>query len=350
MNHHLIATLFAILCWTATHAQGLSGISEEDPLDLTSLVANAKCQNAPGWQHHGGEQAGTGGSNYAKTVALFNSADYNGSGIETWTSAPVTNTDLIFQDLTLPAGQYELSACVVAQVYVSDTQHGANNGGISLFMGDKQIECKSNTWKRLSLQVSVPQNGIVRIGVKAGATNRNTWIALADVHLKMTALTGNVQPLALNEKYDTYPTNAGMLANVLLNKYLPADHPTTLCLPFALSEAKTSELFASVQSITSATAKGNEIAITTRAESSIEAGKAYIVVARKAIEGTLDLGPVLLGESHPAEVSFGGITLRGNYRVYEHVANSYTLNAEGTAFIPAEGRGRMKGFGAFMVK
>lgn len=345
----LLFTLLCGLCASIlSSAQSPTDISENNPLDLTGMVANATCGNAPGWQHHPKEQAGTGGSHYAKNVALFNSSDYAGTGIESWTASPVSNCDVIFQDIFLPAGEYILEACVVAQVYVSDTQHGNNNGGISLFMGEKETECTSNTWQRLSVRMKLNEESNVRIGVKANSINRNTWIGLADVHLKMTAAGDIRSAISLDENYDTYVVSKDILSNVYLHKYLPEDHHVALCLPVTLSEKTSADLFQSILSIKTATLSDGKITFTTQSEKSIEAGKVYLVKAKKTTDELIFLGTSLVTSAMPEPTKMGNLTLHGTYRVREHTAGSYILNNEGTAFVPANGRAHIKGFGAFI--
>lgn len=348
MKKHFLTLFLGLGIWLMASAQNPSHISEDNPLDLTTMVANASCQNAPGWQHHAGEQAGTGGSNYAKNVPLFNSSDYAGTGIESWTANPVTNRDIIYQDLFLPAGNYVLDACVVAQVYVSDTQHGANNGGISLFMGDKQVGCTKNTWQRLSVKMTLNEEGYVRIGLKANATNRNTWISLADVHLKMTAMGSTQASLSLDENYDTYVLNKDLLSNVFLHKHLPADRLVPLCLPLSLTGEQASAMFQSIQSIKSASLKNGRITFTTQEEHTIKAGKVYLVKAKTTIDGLTPLGMALVSATLPQEVKLGEFTLCGTYRVREHIPGCYILNEEGNAFVPATGRAHINGFGAYI--
>lgn len=348
MKRTLLTLLLGLSACFTTSAQSPLDISESNPLDLTSMITNASCQNAPGWQHHTGEQAGTGGSNYAKDVALFNSSDYAGMGIESWTSAPVTNCDIIYQDLFLPAGDYILEACVVAQVYVSDTQHGANSGGIMLFMGDKQTRCTKNTWQRLSVKMSLSEEGYVRIGVKANSSNRNTWISIADVHLKMTAMGDTQSALSLDENYDTYLADKDLLANVFLHKYLPADKYVALCIPVSLSEEKASSHFQSIMSIQSATLKDSKITFTTQPEKTIEAGKVYLVKSKKTTDGLTPLGMSLVSATTPPVVKLGGLSLQGTYRVHEHRPDCYILNEDGDAFVPATGRAHINGFGAYI--
>ena len=344
--------LFTLLCGLCvsllTSAQVPTNISESNPLDLTGMVANASCENAPGWQHHSNEQAGTSGSHYAKNVALFNSSDYTGTGIESWTAKPVTSRDIIFQDLFLPAGEYVLEACVVAQVYVSDTQSGRNNGGISLFLGDNETECTSNKWQRLSVKLKTDKEGSVRIGVRANSTNKNTWIGLADVHLKMTSIGDITSAISLDENYDTYVVSKDIFSNVYLHKYLPQDRYVALCLPVAISEDVASTLFQSIASIKTAKLEDGKITFTTQTENSVEAGKVYLVKAKKTVDELICLGVSLITSTMPEPVKIGNLTLHGTYRVHEHTTGSYILNYEGTAFVPATGRAHIKGFGAFI--
>lgn len=345
--YHLFCLLFSLSLPLV--AQTTPDISESNPLDLTSMITNATCENAPGWQHHSGEQAGTGSSNYSKNVALFNSLDYAGAGIESWTANPVTNREIIFQDLSLPAGTYILEACVVAQVYISDTAHSKNDGGIFLFMGEEQTECTSNTWQRLTVKVTLEKEGTVRLGLKAGANNKNTWISLADVHLYMTAMSSETQSvLSLDENYDTYAVSKDLLTNVYLRKYLPADRYVPICLPISLSEQTASSVFKDIKSIKTLAQKDNMITFTTQPETTIEAGKVYLVKAKTTTDALTPLGMALVSASMPKETKIGNLTLYGTYRVREHISECYILNDTGNAFVLATGRTHIKGFGAYI--
>lgn len=350
MKKLLYLLFYLIFCFgLPLVAQTTSDISDSNPLDLTSMIANATCENAPGWQHHSGEQAGTGASNYSKNVALFNSIEYAGTGIESWTANPVTNREIIFQDLSLPAGTYTLEACVVAQVYVSDTAHGKNDGGIFLFMGEEQTECTSNTWQRLTVKVELKKEGRVRIGLRAGTNNKNTWISLADVHLHMTAMGNGTQSrLSLDENYDTYAVSKDQLTNVYLHKYLPADRYVPICLPISLSEQTASSIFKDIKSIKSFTQKDYMITFTTQSETTIEAGKVYLVKSKNTTDALTPLGMALVSASMPKETKIGNWSLCGTYRVREHISGCYILNDAGNTFVPATGRSHIKGFGAYI--
>ena len=316
-------------------------------MDITALVANAECKDFRGWQHHNGEEAGTSNTNFTKNVELFNSNEYSGLGIESWTGNPQTDKELIFQTIELPAGDYEFDACVVAQEYVSDTEHGNNTGGIFLFIGDKKVECTSNVWKRYKVKYTQEKDGVVQIGVKADGTNKNTWICLADVHLMMMRHGTISNRIALDENNDTYVMNKGGLAHFSLQKYLPKNRYTTLCLPFALDNKQCASLFSSIKSIEGLDKVGTGYNVTTKVEKSMEAGKVYIVKAKKALEYIDDLGIYCVSAKMPTPVQFGTVMLYGTYHTWENKAGSYILNNEGTAFIPSNGK-KIKGYGGFI--
>ena len=349
MKRILLAT-YCLLSVIGLQAQTM------DPVDVTGVVANAKCQNAPGWQHHSGEQAGTGGSNYCKQIALFNSTDYSGAGIESWTASPVTsNTDLIFQDVTLAPGRYRLSACAVAMVYISDTQAGASNGGIFLKAGNEQVEVKTQRWKRYELEFNVTAGQeTVRIGLASNATNRNTWLSIADVHLTMTEVGEGASRVALDEHYDTYPFRSGAICQVSLNKYFPTTRLTTLCLPFNLTEAQCQELFSEVKTLSGSKKTADKVTFTLKDAKTIEAGKCYLVRGKADNQSgsqkgsVIDLGVQLITAQQPAAYKVGVATLQGTFRQRDNIKDSYILSEDGTSFVKPEGRGRVPAYGWFI--
>ncbi len=86
----------------------------ERPYDMSAWVQNASCQAKSSWSRNAQDAA----AGYNKHNTEFDSEVYKGIGIESWYWTPVTNADLIWQEVSdLLPGTYVVTAYAVAQVY-----------------------------------------------------------------------------------------------------------------------------------------------------------------------------------------------------------------------------------------
>lgn len=340
----VLAVLFCRLLYAQPSLSEWQQASEQHPVDITALVANASgTENNRMWLRHGADAA----AGYNKNNAEFASAVYSGIGIESWYWTPQKNADLIWQDLNVLPGKYRVTAFVTAQVYNDASRKGQNIGTVSLRIGDGMTAYTNNTWEQVVATGNVRGGSPLRIGIYAGDDNANDWVSIAQVKVECLGVnTEAMEKIALNENYDVCALRELMYADFSLEKYLPAGQWTTLSLPCDLDEDKVKSLFAKVLIPGKITISKEEAALKATPASTMQAGKPYLVQPLSTMEKLSFPGVMGVPESQSTAVE-GWIP---TYRLREGLVNCYTLDTvDGNPVLrPVGANEPVKGFGAYL--
>lgn len=348
MKQKLTAVALAFVFSGMLYAQpGLSEwqeASEQHPVDITSLVANASGTEAErAWNRHGADAA----AGYNKNNAEFASATYSGIGIESWYWTPQKNADLIWQDLNVLPGTYRVTAYVTAQVYNDASKKGQNVGTVCLRAGDGMTVYTNNQWAEVVAVGSVKGGVPLRIGIYAGSDNANDWISIAQVKVECLGVdTGEAEKMALNENYDVCALREHTYADIRLEKYMPSGQWATITLPCDLDEDGVRSRFAKVLTPGKLTVEGEDATLETVAVSTMQAGQPYLVQPLTTVERLSFTGVMGIPESQATAVEGWTPT----YRLREGLVNSYVLDTDnGKTVLRLIGTNEpVKGFSAYL--
>lgn len=344
----LTATVLAVLFCRLLHAQpSLSEwqqASEQNPVDITSLVANASgTESSRVWNRHSADAA----AGYNKNNTEFASAAYSGAGIESWYWTPQKNADLIWQDLNVLPGTYRVTAFVTAQVYNDASRKGQNVGTVCLRVGDGMTAYANNKWEQVVAVGNVKGGTPLRIGIYAGEDNANDWVSIAQVKVECLGVnTEATEKVALNENYDVCALRELTFADVSIEKYLPAGQWTALSLPCDLDEDGVKSLFAKVLTPGTLTVGQEEATLEGTPASTMQAGRPYLVQPLSTMERLSFPGVMGVPESQSTAVE-GWIP---TYRLREGLVDCYVLDTvEGNLVLrPVGANEPVKGFGAYI--
>jgi hypothetical protein len=192
-----------------------------NPIDYSNRVTNFGTHraNSPGWS----KISSNGGGNCEFVSVIGDQA-----GFVYWNSSVQSNADLIYQDVTLPAGAYTLQADAAATVW-NNNNGGENKRGCYVFAGTSDTEITSATYSTYTFGFTLAEAGTVRIGIKSKTNEGNNWCFLSNV--KLTYLG---QAVTIDEKQTTYTAATGM-HDVALTRTLTANAWNTFVVPFAIT-------------------------------------------------------------------------------------------------------------------
>ncbi len=319
----------------------------EQPYDMSAWVQNASCQDKSAWSRNAQDAA----AGYNKHNTEFDSEVYKGIGIESWYWSPVTNADLIWQDVSdLLPGTYVVTAYAVAQVYNDAATKGTCQPGLYLKAGEGRAAITGNKWQQLSVTCTVKAGETLTIGITADSTNLNDWTSISHVTLSCIA-PGQAEEIALSEDYDVACVKGSCFANVLLKRTLPDDCLTALCLPFDVDSTLTSQYFAEVLAVTAATPHGNDFVLTTSSANDIQAGGVYLVRANDGNRSCYAFDRVLVDMKASRTQDLGECgTLQGYFRQTLTTQTAWLLQEDGQTCHLTAAPKDLKAFGASIVK
>ncbi len=347
--------LFVLLLpffWQQSYAEKFNlnqylNATAEHPLDVSSWLQNASCQDNYGWSRNSQDAA----AGYNKHNTEFDSDAYKGIGIESWYWTPVTNADLIWQEITnLLPGTYVVTAYAVGQVYNDAANKGKCQPGLYLMANGNRTPVTSNKWEKLSVTCTVKSGESLKIGIAADEDNLNDWTSISQVTLECIA-PGKAEDIALSEDYDVTCVRGTSFANVMLKCNIPDDQLSTLCLPFDVDSTLTDKCFSEVWAVSEATPHGNEVILITSACDSIEAGQVYLVKAKDGSKSCYEFGNVLVDMTTVGTRSLAdGNNLRGTYRQVLTTHPVWVLQEDGKTCHRVDAPTDLKAFGGCIEK
>lgn len=219
------------------------------------------------------------------------------------------------------------------------------------------VHADDNPLINLSTQVGVYKyDKTTKDAVWTGNSKSVLFTAKAQARASMITVTVKV-PVAKDYTLDENSVNtieAYENANVTLKRTFYKDGEwNTLCLPFAVADAKTAFDRAELREVDTEKSNGNTIVF--KAATAIEAGKPYLIKWANSSAAAVNVekkfeGVTLVAAATPVEVNNGGISFNGFYKMTEA--------SELGAFVAAIGagnklfkvtEGKMKGFRAAFV-
>lgn len=218
------------------------------------------------------------------------------------------------------------------------TYNGKNSQSVT-------IDMVKAVWTDYSMIVS----GTKSFTVKFAGSGKNNRFFLDEVMVIKVA----PQEITLDENGDNN-VEAAENVNVTLKRTFYKDGEwNTLCLPFAVADAKTAFDGAELREVDTEKSNGNTIVF--KEATAIEAGKPYLIKWANTSTEAVDFekkfeGVTLVAAATPVEVNNGGISFNGFYKMTEASelgASVAAIGAGNKLFKVTEGK--MKGFRAAFV-
>ena len=207
------------------------------------------------------------------------------------------------------------------------------------------INMRKDAWTDYSMIVSGTKSFTVTF---AGSDTKNRFF-LDEVMVTKVA----PQEITLDENGDNN-VEAAENVNVTLKRTFYKDGEwNTLCLPFAVADAKTAFDNAELREVDTEKSNGNTIVF--KEATAIEAGKPYLIKWANSLAAAVNVekkfeGVTLVAAATPVEVNNGGISFNGFYKMTEANelgASVAAIGAGNKLFKVTEGK--MKGFRAAFV-
>lgn len=309
---------------------GIDGIDNSWSGTLSGEMLSDKATDNPGWTFVNGRER--------HQCASFGAPDKGGSA-----TSPNIQIDQKAQ-LKFKA------ACWNTKAEKSQITISVSNGTLTYNGKNSQsvtIDMEKGAWTDYSMIVSGTNPFTVTF---AGSDTKNRFF-LDEVMVTKVA----PQEITLDENSDNI-VEAAENVNVTLKRTFYKDGEwNTLCLPFAVADAKTAFEGAELREVDTKNSNGNTIVF--KEATAIEAGKPYLIKWANTSTEAVDFekkfeGVTLVAAATPVEVNNGGISFNGFY-------NKTTADnlGESVAAIGAENKlfkvtsGEMKGFrAAFVLK
>lgn len=218
------------------------------------------------------------------------------------------------------------------------TYNGKNSQSVT-------IDMVKGAWTDYSMIVSGTNSFTVTF---AGSDTKNRFF-LDEVMVTKVA----PQEITLDENSDNV-VEAAENVNVMLKRTFYKDGEwNTLCLPFAVADAKTAFDGAELREVDTEKSNGNTIVF--KEVTAIEAGKPYLIKWANSSSDAVNVekkfeGVTLVAAATPVEVNNGGISFNGFYKMTEASelgASVAAIGAGNKLFKVTEGK--MKGFRAAFV-
>ena len=218
------------------------------------------------------------------------------------------------------------------------TYNGKNSQSVT-------IDMVKAVWTDYSMIVS----GTKSFTVKFAGSGKNNRFFLDEVMVIKVA----PQEITLDENGDNN-VEAAENVNVTLKRTFYKDGEwNTLCLPFAVADAKTAFDGAELREVDTEKSNGNTIVF--KEATAIEAGKPYLIKWANSSAAAVNVekkfeGVTLVAAATPVEVNNGGISFNGFYKMTEASelgASVAAIGAGNKLFKVTEGK--MKGFRAAFV-
>ena len=307
---------------------GIDGIDNSWSGTLSGEMLSDKATDNPGWTFVNGRER--------HQCASFGAPDKGGSA-----TSPNIQIDQKAQ-LKFKA------ACWNTKAEKSQITISVSNGTLTYNGKNSQsvtIDMVKGAWTDYSMIVSGTNPFTVTF---AGSDTKNRFF-LDEVMVTKVA----PQEITLDENSDNI-VEAAENVNVTLKRTFYKDGEwNTLCLPFAVADAKTAFEGAELREVDTKNSNGNTIVF--KEATAIEAGKPYLIKWANTSTEAVDFekkfeGVTLVAAATPVEVNNGGISFNGFYKMTEARelgASVAAIGAGNKLFKVTEGK--MKGFRAAFV-
>lgn len=307
---------------------GIDGIDNSWSGTLSGEMLSDKATDNPGWTFDNGRER--------HQCASFGAPDKGGSA-----TSPNIQIDQKAQ-LKFKA------ACWNTKAEKSQITISVSNGTLTYNGKNSQsvtIDMVKGAWTDYSMIVSGTNPFTVTF---AGSDTKNRFF-LDEVMVTKVA----PQEITLDENSDNI-VEAAENVNVTLKRTFYKDGEwNTLCLPFAVADAKTAFEGAELREVDTKNSNGNTIVF--KEATAIEAGKPYLIKWANTSTEAVDFekkfeGVTLVAAATPVEVNNGGISFNGFYKMTEARelgASVAAIGAGNKLFKVTEGK--MKGFRAAFV-
>lgn len=218
------------------------------------------------------------------------------------------------------------------------TYNGKNSQSVT-------IDMVKGAWADYSMIVS----GTNSFTVKFAGSGKNNRFFLDEVMV----IKVDPQEMTLDENSDNIVEAADNVNVTLKRTFYKDGEWNTLCLPFAVADAKTAFDNAELREVDTQNSHGNTIVF--KEATAIEAGKPYLIKWANTSTEAVDFekkfeGVTLVAAAIPVEVNNGGISFNGFYKMTEASelgASVAAIGAGNKLFKVTEGK--MKGFRAAFV-
>lgn len=307
---------------------GEGGIGNSWSGSLSGDALSDKATDNPGWTFVNGRER--------NQCASFGTTDDGGSA-----TSPNIQIDQKAQ-LKFKA------ACWNTKAEKSQITISVSNGTLTYNGKNSQsvtIDMVKAVWTDYSMIVS----GTKSFTVKFAGSGKNNRFFLDEVMVIKVA----PQEITLDENGDNN-VEAAENVNVTLKRTFYKDGEwNTLCLPFAVADAKTAFDGAELREVDTEKSNGNTIVF--KEATAIEAGKPYLIKWANSSAAAVNVekkfeGVTLVAAATPVEVNNGGISFNGFYKMTEASelgASIAAIGAGNKLFKVTEGK--MKGFRAAFV-
>lgn len=307
---------------------GIDGIDNSWSGTLSGEMLSDKATDNPGWTFVNGRER--------HQCASFGAPDKGGSA-----TSPNIQIDQKAQ-LKFKA------ACWNTKAEKSQITISVSNGTLTYNGKNSQsvtIDMVKGAWTDYSMIVSGTNPFTVTF---AGSDTKNRFF-LDEVMVTKVA----PQEITLDENSDNI-VEAAENVNVTLKRTFYKDGEwNTLCLPFAVADAKTAFEGAELREVDTKNSNGNTIVF--KEATAIEAGKPYLIKWANTSTEAVDFekkfeGVTLVAAATPVEVNNGGISFNGFYKMTEARelgASVAAIGAGNKLFKVTEGK--MRGFRAAFV-
>lgn len=209
-----------------------------DSAYATFLVDNPTCTESSGWSRSSANNS----AYYVVTNSALNSDDYEGSGIEFWTSTSsiATSQNAIYQTISnLPVGKYKVTAIAMGRDQSLTETCGA---GLYLMANDSLTEVTTAVWGAYEVTGTVGSDGTLTIGLYLGEDNENNWIALANVNLYYLGSDLSIYAAELEALYQEAQTLAEELDGEIPSSYISALNSTVDYSTFTTADEYLAEI------------------------------------------------------------------------------------------------------------
>ena len=209
--------------------------TEGNQFDLTFMLTNANLEGLPIWQGCDGwyTDRGRDVDNTANSQVMTNPDATSEDGTKTafyeyWSEAPAAdNTFTLYQKLTLSAGIYNFSCYAFAQQPINGDVRG-----VKFYANDTEgSTIATNRLAPASIEFVNPEDGEVKVGLKACAGNTYRWMGIGYVELYKLS---NVKTGELSDA-DTEALAAGAYTSITYDRKLLTGL-NTLVLPFGTTK------------------------------------------------------------------------------------------------------------------
>ena len=256
---------------------------------------------------------------------------------------------ILYQDVTLPLGNYQLTAEAFAEPLTGQASDVCLYGGDTKGEQLPQTAVKFDSKAELSVDFAA-SGDVIRLGLKGEQDNQSAWCGFNNMKLYKLS----IEDLALNEA-EAYAVTADAYANVTMTRSLGAEKWNTFCVPFDMTaEQLEANGITEVVSLTvdpASTAESINLVFTEVTE--VKAGMPYLVqVSEDVTEITAD--GVYVTAAAPAAQALGQagdytVAMTGNYSATTVPTDAYFIRGNTFYVADAEATVALKGFRAYIT-